>query len=592
MEYALRRREGFIMITGKPGTGKTTLINDLLNNLPTENLVTARLDSIHLESEELLRMVAFSFGLEGEKLDKTTLLRNMTQFLTEKSKEGKKGLLIVDEGQALSSSALEELRLLSNLQDSEGPLLQVFLVGQEGLMDVMRSPSMAQLHQRLIAACHLDPLAADQTEAYIKHRLRTVGWKGDPELRNEIFSLIHKFSLGIPRRINLICSRLLLSGYVHEKHILGIEDVQHSIEDLREEKLTFSDDELAAKADQPSPQASMELSSNAVMESIKPRRFGIKGLRDSRSNRFESLGSQTSFLQLGDKGRVVAFVSLMAVASLTLILALYLSFRGTEDEASVALDGEKRGEQVVASRDVGEIQEKSPEEPAALEINEDEERRLTQQANELEQWKIGEQQVLDKPERVQKDQSVSDEEPSVDQGEKTALDFPLPQQPKDVSDEHERLVVLSMDQSQQKSLTQEEIDLPLVSETNASADKRLESPVSLNEQPDVNKLEENQEIKKLLTLAMRQRRYFKMTIPAGDNAYETYRKVLELDPNNQEAKAGLTDLVEFYRRRAVSYKEEGSYELSLEFIQRGLKVKPSNTELIALREQIETNRNQ
>ncbi len=247
MEYALRRREGFIMITGTPGTGKTTLINDLLHNLPKEKLVIAKLDSIHLEGEELLRMVAFSFGLEGEKLDKTALVRNMTHFLTEKSKEGKKGLLIVDEGQALSSSALEELRLLSNIHDNEGALLQVFLAGQEKLLDVVRSPSMAQLHQRLIAACHLDPLSVDQTEAYIKHRLRTVGWKVDPELHEDIFSLIHKFSLGIPRRINLICSRLLLSGFIQGKHTLRIEDVQHSIEELREENLAPTNDEQVSE---------------------------------------------------------------------------------------------------------------------------------------------------------------------------------------------------------------------------------------------------------------------------------------------------------------------------------------------------------
>ncbi len=610
IEYTVHSRDGFIMITGESGTGKTTLINDLLDNLPTKNLVTARLDSIHLESEELLRMVAFSFGLDSEAVGKTTLFRNITQFLTEQSNRGKKGLLIIDEGQALSFSALEELRLLSNIQDSDGPLLQVILVGQEKLLDIMRSPSMAQLHQRMIAACHLDPLASDQIEAYIKYRLRKVGWAGDPELREDMFPLIYEFSHGIPRRINLICKRLLLNGYIQEKHSLSIEHVQNSIKDLREEKLVPPDHDPATKPvrlpndDEPvrlvaddeqvaepvrSPtdeepvaepvklpadheqvakpdklptedeQAAEPAKLNDPMESSEVtqlrRHIYLKArdIKSSKSNRPEALGKQTNVTQKEGKRRVAAFLSLSVAAALTLILALYVGFRGTVKNTFVSLNEGTQNEQMVASKEAGEIKNQSLEEPTVSESKGDKGIQITRQAYKVEHPGIDEEQISSDPEPIQQDQIIQAGDQSVDQDENAASEIAFQQQPEEISDDHKRSVHI--------------------------------------EQSDVSKLKKDQEVANFLALAKRQRQSFKLTIPAGDNACETYKKVLELDPDNQEAKVGLNDLVEFYRRRAISYRKKGSYDLSSEFIHRGLKIKPKNTELLALQEQIEKSLN-
>ncbi|MEH6570721.1 MAG: AAA family ATPase, partial [Halioglobus sp.] len=222
MAYAFMRAEGFVMITGRPGTGKTTLIGELIDKLADENVVTANLVCTQLQADDLLKMVAYTFGVRTNVVEKGELLQGLSSLLHKWNREGQRALLIVDEAQDLSPSAMEELRLLTNIQISGSPLLQIFLVGQPELRELILSPSMEQVHQRIVAASHLEALAEGETEAYILHRLERVGWRGDPVFSKSIFPLIYKFSEGIPRRINLICSRLLLHGSVEQQHRIGI----------------------------------------------------------------------------------------------------------------------------------------------------------------------------------------------------------------------------------------------------------------------------------------------------------------------------------------------------------------------------------
>jgi hypothetical protein len=149
--------------------------------------------------------------------------------------EKKRALLIVDEAQNLTPRAVEELRMLSNFQLGDQALLQSFLIGQPELRAMMQSPAMQQLRQRVIASYHLGPLDAAETEAYIEHRLRHVGWNDDPRFESGTFPLIHSLTGGIPRRINTLCNRLMLSGYLGEKHVLDIGDVQAIAQEMQEE---------------------------------------------------------------------------------------------------------------------------------------------------------------------------------------------------------------------------------------------------------------------------------------------------------------------------------------------------------------------
>lgn len=235
LKYATAEGEGFVVITGAPGTGKTTLIATLLAELDQSRIKVATLANEQLDSRDLVDRVNDAFELPGN--NGVAPLPKLMRFLNQNSQEGGRSVLIVDEAQCLTREALEELRLLSNLQNHEGLLLQVFLLGQDSLLEMVRAPGMEQLQQRLIAASHLEPLRLKETVAYVEHRLRKVGWKNDPSFTEESMNLIHKFSGGVPRRINLICHRLFLRGGLEKKHQLHGEDALHVIVELHKEGL-------------------------------------------------------------------------------------------------------------------------------------------------------------------------------------------------------------------------------------------------------------------------------------------------------------------------------------------------------------------
>jgi type II secretory pathway predicted ATPase ExeA len=238
LEYALKLGEGFIMVTGRPGTGKTTLAETFLKDLDPTRVSAKRVAVSGLEADDLLRSVAFAYGIEASGLDKATLRHRIQQYFILQEQRGRRALLIIDEAQGLPSASLEELRLLADMQAESRPLLQLFLVGQETLRDLMSTPGMDQFQQRIIATCHLKPLGLRETRAYIKHRLYLAGWKGDPELTGAALLAIHHATRGIPRHINKLCNRLLLLGYGKGKHLLDEVEVRSISVELREELLT------------------------------------------------------------------------------------------------------------------------------------------------------------------------------------------------------------------------------------------------------------------------------------------------------------------------------------------------------------------
>lgn len=238
MAYAFMRGEGFVLITGNPGTGKTTLVGNLLESLADENVTVGNLVSTQLTADDLLRMVAFSFGIEVEGAEKSLVLQRLTNKFTDLFMNGGRALLIVDEAQDLSAAALEELRLLTNLQRDGKPLLQIFLLGQSELRDLVHSAGLEQVHQRIVAASHLQPLKETEARAYVEHRLSAVGWVNDPEISSAVYPVIFKFSEGIPRRINLFCSRLFLHACVERRHRICLEDAKAVVIELQEEQLS------------------------------------------------------------------------------------------------------------------------------------------------------------------------------------------------------------------------------------------------------------------------------------------------------------------------------------------------------------------
>src|SRR5688500_7097076 len=191
LQYGLYQSEGFIVLTGEVGAGKTTLIRSLLQELDPSKVVAAQLVSTQLDADGLLHAVATAFGLVEREQKKARVLAELEAFLVSLLPKNKRALLIVDEAQNLEPEAVEELRMLSNFQVQHKALLQSFLVGQPELRQVMRGVEMQQLRQRVIASYHLGPLDADETRAYIQHRLTHVGWKGNPKFEADTFARIH-----------------------------------------------------------------------------------------------------------------------------------------------------------------------------------------------------------------------------------------------------------------------------------------------------------------------------------------------------------------------------------------------------------------
>jgi hypothetical protein len=185
-------------------------------------------------------MTAYALGLESRMQPKAMLLQQLMESMHAYHRQGVRTLLIIDEAQDLGAAALEELRLLTNLHHAGHPLLQIILVGQEPLRELVRQPEMEQLHQRLIAAWHLQPLDPEETIGYVRHRLETAGWQGDPVFEPGVMQAVYRFSQGVPRRINLICSRLLLHGCISERHRLTQADALDLVHELGEEELAPS----------------------------------------------------------------------------------------------------------------------------------------------------------------------------------------------------------------------------------------------------------------------------------------------------------------------------------------------------------------
>lgn len=236
LHYGLRQAEGFIVITGEIGAGKSILIGHLLDQLDRSNVLAANLVTPNLAPEDLLAHILSAFRIEASGAGRSAEIEAFEDFLFDQMNHGRRVLLVVDEAQNLPLKTLEELRVLSNLTYEGTPLFQVFLVGQPDFRETMARADMEQLRQRVIASYHLEPMTREETEKYIEHRLGHVGWDGDPKFTPDAYDAVHAATGGVPRKIHKLCNRTLLYCSVEQIHKADAAAVAAVLSDMAAEQ--------------------------------------------------------------------------------------------------------------------------------------------------------------------------------------------------------------------------------------------------------------------------------------------------------------------------------------------------------------------
>jgi putative secretion ATPase (PEP-CTERM system associated) len=303
--YGLAQGEGFIVVTGEVGAGKSTLVAHLMSTVDPQRLVVAQVVTSKLDDEEIVHVVAQSFGLDVEGHDKASALGAIEGFLHDQARAGKRCLLVVDESQNLSVPALEELRMLSNFQLGNHPLLQTLLLGQpEFRVTLQSSPDLEQLRQRVIAAHHLEPMEKGEIEPYIVHRLEKVGWDGNPAFDQRVFLELYDASGGIPRRVNQIANRLMLLGAVEERTRIDSAMLKAVLDEMEGEKA------FPAAAPKPMPKAEPKFEPVAPLKH-EPRldREAVEALLGERDGQIAEL--QQAVIELANRHDEAAVAALM-----------------------------------------------------------------------------------------------------------------------------------------------------------------------------------------------------------------------------------------------------------------------------------------
>jgi general secretion pathway protein A len=246
--YGLAQGEGFIVITGEVGAGKSTLVSHLMQSVDKSRLTAATIVTSQLDGLDLVHMAAASFGIDTRGLDKASTLKSIENFLHAEARTGRRCLLVVDEAQNLSIDALEELRMLSNFQLGSSALLQIFLLGQPEFRDLVRdAPELEQLRQRVIATHHLEPMQANEVEPYIIHRLSRAGWNGSPSFSPESFGALFAETGGVPRKLNTLMNRVMLMGAVEQASRVDASLVEAVVADMAGKPFAYEAPMSAAK---------------------------------------------------------------------------------------------------------------------------------------------------------------------------------------------------------------------------------------------------------------------------------------------------------------------------------------------------------
>jgi general secretion pathway protein A len=261
LTYGIQNRKGFILLTGEVGTGKTTLLNRLLGWLRGQRVATAYIFNSRLSVNDLFDMMLAEFEIPCESREKSQIVLRLNQWLLERYRIGETAVLIVDEAQNLSPEVLEEIRLLTNLETSTEKLLQIVLTGQPELEEKLKAPHVRQLRQRITLRCRTTALTLEETFGYIAERLRIAGANCDPIFSKEAIEMVHAYSCGIPRVVNLLCEHSMINAYVDSLRPVPA----HLVEEVARE---FQLDEIAPIAGTGFTEAAQAANTQALLENL------------------------------------------------------------------------------------------------------------------------------------------------------------------------------------------------------------------------------------------------------------------------------------------------------------------------------------
>jgi putative secretion ATPase (PEP-CTERM system associated) len=350
--YGLAQGEGFVVITGEVGAGKSTLVAHLMATIDPARLTAAQVVTSKLDGEEIIHVVAQAFGLMIEGHDKASALGAIEGLLHEEARAGRRCLLIVDESQNLSIEALEELRMLSNFQLGSHPLLQTLLLGQPEFRETLADHhALEQLRQRVIAAHHLDAMEPNEIQPYIEHRMTCVGWSGNPAFDQRVFAEIHAATGGVPRRINQIVNRLLLLGAVDQRTRIDAAMLHQVLEELDSDgALALS--RVVPKAPEPEP---------AVVEAVpEPVAAEPQAFAEPVAGPVEAVEVQPLAVPAAEAGIPADFLEMLAErdAQIAELQEAVLELANAADDSSEKADNAAADEIAVLNTRLGEVESK------------------------------------------------------------------------------------------------------------------------------------------------------------------------------------------------------------------------------------------